>query len=318
MKDQFGQKKAKFIIKNGEWLHKGNENRYVLLLDSKIIGYFGFIPTKLIVNDKQINGIWWTDLIISHEYRGRGYQTIIDNFVKSRSGIKLGFCNNTAAKIHSKHNWKVYTNSKILLLPIDVNNIPVLKNNYLIKYISKFILYMVKKSLHKFKPRWSIIDKTPKPGFYSKLFLLSLNNSLVNIDRNKKYLNWRYFNSPYFGDYKFYFCDISEYVKVALIARIMRGNNGPQMRIVELFGTIRNRKAVKDLIKTVVSDAIKLGVVQITIMETNLKLQSLLFQCGFLLFRRVNFVCQYNDAEIRKSISRVRLSFGDSDNDFLD
>ena len=215
-----------------------------------------------------------------------------------------------------KHNWKVYTNSKIMLLPIDVNKIPVLKNNYLLKNLSKFILFMLKKSLLKFKPRWSILDKTPKPGFYSELSLLSLNNSLVNIDRNKKYLNWRYFNSPYFGDYKFYLCDMSEEVKVALIARIMRGNNGLQMRIVELFGTIRNNKAVKDLIKTVVSDAIKLGVVQVTIMETSLKLQSLLFQCGFFLFRRVNFVCQYNDPEIRKSISRIRLSFGDSDNDF--
>ena len=111
---------------------------------------------------------------------------------------------------------------------------------------------------------------------------------------------------------------MSEDVKVALIARIMRGNNGLQMRIVELFGTIRNNKAVKDLIKTVVSDAIKLGVVQVTMMESNLRLQYLLFQCGFFLFRKVNFVCQHNDAEIMKSISRVRLSFGDSDNDFLD
>ena len=318
MKDQFGQKKAKFIIKNGEWLHKGNENRYVFLLDAKIIGYFGFIPTKLIVNDKQINGIWWTDLIISNEYRGQGYQTIIDKFVKSRSDIKLGFCNDTAAKIHFKHNWKVYTNSKIMLFPINVDKIPVLKSNYLFKYIPKSISFMLKRSLLKFKPRWSIVDKTPKPDFYSKLSLLSFSNSLVNIDRNKKYLKWRYFNSPYSGDYKFYLCDMSEDVKVALIARIMRGNNGLQMRIVELFGTIRNNKAVKDLIKTVVSDAIKLGVVQVTMMESNLKLQYLLFQCGFFLFRRVNFVCQYNDAEIMKSISRVRLSFGDSDNDFLD
>ena len=59
---------------------------------------------------------------------------------------------------------------------------------------------------------------------------------------------------------------MSEEVKVALIARIMRGNNGLQMKIVELLSTIRNNKAVKDLIKTVI-DAIKLGVVQVTIME---------------------------------------------------
>ena len=82
MRDQFGLKKAKFIIKNGEWLHKGNENRYVLLLDTKIIGYFGFIPTKLIVNDEQINGIWWTDLIISNEYRGEDTKLSLISLLK--------------------------------------------------------------------------------------------------------------------------------------------------------------------------------------------------------------------------------------------
>ena len=31
LKNEFSRKKANFMIKHGEWLHDGNENRYVLL-----------------------------------------------------------------------------------------------------------------------------------------------------------------------------------------------------------------------------------------------------------------------------------------------
>ena len=139
-KKQFEPLKARFLIKHGEWLHKGNGNRFVLVLNDEIIGYSGIIPTQVYINGVTKPAIWWIDLIISREFRKVGYQTIFDEFITKRPETKLGFPNKIAASIHAKHGWKIYNKIKVFKFPLKQNHIPELN-----KYGSFFpkLIYLI-------------------------------------------------------------------------------------------------------------------------------------------------------------------------------
>ena len=79
---------------------KGNKNRFALIYDGNIIGYFGVIPTSINKLDVKSDALWWIDLVINKKYRGLGYQSIVDEYIRNRPEIKLGFPNQSAAKIH--------------------------------------------------------------------------------------------------------------------------------------------------------------------------------------------------------------------------
>ena len=89
--DHFGRTKAQFLIDQGEWLCKGNKNRFALIYDGNIIGYFGVIPTSINKLDVKSDALWWIDLVINKKYRGLGYQSIVDEYIRNRPEIKLGF-----------------------------------------------------------------------------------------------------------------------------------------------------------------------------------------------------------------------------------
>jgi len=85
-----------------------------------------------------------------------------------------------------------------------------------------------------------------------------------------------------------------------------------------MFGSLKDSAAVKDMIKLVISDAIKFGANQITIMESNKLLQKILFSMGFIFFTKARF-CYYKEGRKNIRIQPImRWTLSDSDNDFLD
>ena len=74
--EEFPSDKAQFLINHGDWLHKGNENRFALELGGKIIGYFGIIPTKVIWKGEKKEAFWWIDLIISKSGEEKGIKRL--------------------------------------------------------------------------------------------------------------------------------------------------------------------------------------------------------------------------------------------------
>lgn len=318
IRDQFHFKKSNFLIHHGEWLHKGNENRFALLLKDKMIGYFGIIPETVYWGEKQMKAIWWIDLIISKEYRGLGYQGIIDDYIRNRPELKLGFPNKWAAKIHQKHQWTVYDHLKVMMLPIIPSQSSIIKNGssfwgpVLDFLVSPFI--KVKKDI---SLKWSFHDKQPNIVDYVNLFeSTKLNN--VTVKKDSKYFKWRYLNSPFAKEYSFYLCEKPNKNRVAIIVRKILIGDGSHFRIVDMFGDLEDLEAIQDLINCVILDAIKSNAHQITIMEADKTIQKLLFKCGFILFTKGRF-CYY-DGNGNKTIppTQMRWNLSDSDNDFLD
>ena len=118
-----------------------------MVLNNRIIGYYGIIPTILFNSGKLEKAIWWNDLIISKEFRGYGYQNIIDDHIRNRSEIKLGFPNKVASKIHKKHGWCIDDGLKVMIFPIK----PRLLNNKISenKLFSQLISFISKPFLKK-------------------------------------------------------------------------------------------------------------------------------------------------------------------------
>ena len=51
-------------------------------------------------------------------FRGRGIQSLLDQEVRKRYPLLLGFPNRTAAAIHRRHGWGVREDGRVYLLPL--------------------------------------------------------------------------------------------------------------------------------------------------------------------------------------------------------
>ena len=88
--------------------------------------------------------------------------------------------------------------------------------------------------------------------------------------------------------------------------------------LLTVIGNINDKKRFIDLVKLVISDSISLGANQITVLETNTKLQFWFLLCGFIIFTKARF-CFYPDlGNENEHPINMSWSFVDSDNDFLD
>ena len=287
-------------------------------MGEKIIGYFGIIPTKVHWENKLKDAFWWIDLIVSKEYRGKGYQSIVDDYIRNRPEIKRGFPNKFAAKIHKKHNWRIFDHLKIMLFPIKPSKSSIVdeKSSLFGAILNILVIPLVHVRKHK-SPRWSYIDIHPKFDEYAQLFK-STRSGQVTIKKDLDFFKWRYLDSPYSHEYEYYFCHKSIETQIALILRKVQTDQGLNIRILDMFGSLKDSAAVKDMIKLVISDAIKFGANQITIMESNKLLQKILFSMGFIFFTKARF-CYYKEGRKNIRIQPImRWTLSDSDNDFLD
>lgn len=317
--EEFPSDKAQFLINHGDWLHKGNENRFALELGGKIIGYFGIIPTKVIWKGEKKEAFWWIDLIISKSGRGKGYQTIVDDYIRNRSELKLGFPNKFAAGIHRKHNWKVYNHLKVMLLPIIPSKSSIFKKKKS-QTLGK-ILDNIFGSLIKLGSNYSTqyAQKESNPNFkeYADLFNSRIKSNTTTM-RDESFFIWRYDESPFKRDYMYYSSKKRGEPHIILIARKKYFDQGLSIRIIDVIGNINDKKRFIDLVKLVISDSISLGANQITVLETNTKLQFWFLLCGFIIFTKARF-CFYPDlGNENEHPINMSWSFVDSDNDFLD
>ena len=95
----FSACKAEFLLHHGTWKHRGEDHQLVLVDGAKIVGYCGVIPVKCRIAGQPREAVWWVDLVIDPDHRGRGLQTIFDEHIRSMTQLKLGFPNALAAKI---------------------------------------------------------------------------------------------------------------------------------------------------------------------------------------------------------------------------
>jgi len=141
---------------------------------------------------------------------------------------------------------------------------------------------------------------------------------MLTTNRDEKYFINRYFDCPYKREYNFFKCNKNKNTKIYLITRKVKTRNGLIVKIVDLFGSIWDLSAVKDIINMVIADSINSSAKKITIIESNKKLQRMLILLGFFMFKKARF-CFYETGPSKINYkSPLRWVIADSDNDFMD
>lgn len=316
--------KINLINKKGEWLSKGNNNRFVLFQNNEPMAYFALIPTKIMENGKKRSAIWWIELVVSKKNRGKGYQTIIDKHIKRREEIKLGFPNKLAAKIHLKHNWNVRSDLSYNLYPIKIKSIIGLNHiSRRFKLLSKFaalLLFPITKVLNyatkNYKVKWSKKSANPSPEIFHEIFLSSNNVGLITTWRNVDHFNYRYFSSPNRSQFQFYLSKKGSSFSHYCIARIFNKNGQKVMTILDLYGDLNNSYYITDLLKLVLKDALKQNVVQVTSLTSLPSINLIFKRCGFIFSKKSRFCMLDNSSNYYyPKKDQMHWTLGDSDND---
>ncbi len=324
LKNVISLKKSQSLIKNGSHISKGNQNRFVLCLGENIIGYFSIIPSFINLFGKKKKSIWWIDLIIQKNHRGFGYQSLVDNFIRSMDALKFGFPNAHAAEIHKKHNWNVSSNFQVLLLPIEPDII--LKNsrqNFFMRFVYKTIMIILfplfiasKYVFTNYNVKWSSKLNDLNPNTFENVFLRYSKDFLITTWRDKAHFNHRYLLSPNKKEMDFYITKKNNEITHYCITRRVNDKGSLKVRILDIFGNFQDHERLKDLIKLVIKTSINQGASQITTLATMPEMKNIFKHCGFLINASARF-CWYDENNLI-DISTNNFFYwtiGDSDND---
>ena len=106
-------------------------------------------------------------------------------------------------------------------------------------------------------------------------------------------------------------------MNIYLICRKIITDKGSFLRIVDLYGSTWNISAFIDLIKLVIKDSINEDLTHIAVLESDKRVQALMFSCGFIFFKKARFCYYMNPHADIKNLKKTRWVFADSDNDYF-
>ena len=320
----FGERKSDFLIQHGSWLHKSDDNRFVIVQNGNPVGYCGIIPTKIAVNGKIHDIVWWNDLWIHPDFRGRGLEKLFDKKITEFKEIKLGFPNKIAATIHKKHGWFVRENLRTRFLPVFPLRLPKIMRSTGIWKIIYFLLagalnpfqMIIREKYRNFKPLFSWKISHPNVEQFATIFQKNLDRNTVTVFKDTDFFRWRYWECPYFDELSFYFCGDRENPTHYLITRILRKNGQKIGRILDMDGNLNAPENFVDMIKHATRDFIKKDVVQISAMATTEEIDRIFRKSNFYFFLKSRFCCKTSNGAILSPMkNRIRFHFADSDND---
>lgn len=317
----FGPVKAEFLHRHGDWWHRGQENRIVLEVDGDIAGYNAVIPTRCQLPDRVVDAVWWMDLVIAPEFRGRRLQTFLDEDVRRRAPLLLGFPNELAAKIHHKHGWGVREDLRALLLPLSPRALAAVRRASGLKGLALKAAAAAltpaaglwRSWLRFARPEtaWKVQDPTaetlqavarlgPPPA--------------VTWHRTAEELHWRYLSCPYAQELHFFLAGSPSAPHLALILRQLPDG---RVRILDLFGDLGDRETLDDLLKLAIAEAARSGATQLVALAATPALASAFRRRGFFLGSTARFCWWSSDRAIMEAIAQgpFHWCLGDSDND---
>ncbi len=134
--------------------------------------------------------------------------------------------------------------------------------------------------------------------------------------RSAEHLQWRYAEGPGHREHRFYIATTGRRDSVALITRTLRDDLGTCVRILDLFGDLNDKAAVRTAVRKALSDAVAAGARQVTLLTSDSSLRRQLQKMGFLLGTRARFCWHTEDEVLFDALAGPNhWVLGDSDND---
>ena len=191
--------------------------------NGQIVGHMALIPTYMKIGDKTVMGSQAVDLVVHPKFRRQGMflalgKMLTEEAGKKDMGITYGFPNAPAHSGHLKYGWFDVCKVRLLIKPINMNKVVNLLDQHrmlgflnkykisrnVIKSILQIILPIISffsrilnriqdnNYLRNFEIRTTESFDDRIDDFWKK----ALKNYTIIVARNKKYLNWRYFEKP--------------------------------------------------------------------------------------------------------------------------
>lgn len=321
-------RRSSFLNEHGAWWHRSNSNQLVIQVDGQVAGYCAVIPTKTWIAGQVHPALWWIDMIIAPEFRGRRLQSHFDQRVQEMSHLLLGFPNELAAKIHRKHGWGVREDMPILLLPLWPLKVKLVRNTdgwrgrglqggalALSPVASLYRLFLASLGADKITK----LDHL-EPDLLSAIFYRTKNAEVNTTWRDPSYFAWRYGAAPVPQEYCFYVAGNPASPSHYLIARHIIQEDGVRYsRILDVFGDFADLVAIRQLLLRAVQDAISHGSGQLTLFAANPGLKAVAQNLGFLISVPVGFCWLSDSPEVMEALAHENYwTIADSDNDAPD
>lgn len=316
--------KSAFLIEHGAWWHHNNANRLVILVEGQIAGYCAVIPAQVWIAGQIRTALWWVDLIIDPEYRGRGLQSLFDERVRGMCDLLLGFPNDVAGRIHRKHGWGVRADMPILLLPLWPLQVKMVRSGGWVRRAGAL-------ALSPLAMLWRAWLAFQRPGHawrmerfdaqtLADIFQRAPRAGINTTWRDADYFTWRYGQAPDSGDYAFYLAGPRETPTHFLIARYITQPDGVRYaRFLDIFGDFSDTLALRDLFLLALQDCIRHGAGQVTLLAGQPELQVLARGMGFLFPAPVGFCWLGDSPALMNALAGENYwTLGDSDNDAPD
>lgn len=315
----FGARKAQFLKRHGAWWHDGDENRLVLVDGGEVAAYCGVIPVRCAIDGEPHDALWWMDLVVAPEFRGRGLQTIFDREVRARAPLLLGFPNELAAGIHLKHGWGVRDDLRAVLAPLVPRRLNAVRRaggvrGRLLRAAAGTVTplaWLWRRRLAAYSPRTARRVDAPDVEHWSALARGGA-AGLATTWRDATYLRRRYLEAPYRDQLLCY-----ETGSLVLVSRRLERGGRSEERVLDLFGDLACRDELDDLLRTLLREAVRAGAAQVTALAASGELAAACRRSGFRLGSVARFCWSSPDPEVMDALARARghWCLGDSDND---
>ena len=324
--ETFGEIKGNFLIEHGDWWRHGNWNSPALFDEDadKVVGYTSYTSIRLLLNGQPLDTIWWGDMFVDRDYRGRRLQSRMNAYVKE-GGLAFGFPNEMGAKVYARDGWGVIRGiGQKLTLPFTLMADRRIRHNRTIKgkvarlasqIISPIMGAVRRQQFKTLNPQNVQILTSPSAELLSDVFMRYQKDSNLTMSyRDIEHVQWRLIDAPY--DKTFYAVGNPDQPDLIMVTRILTLQGLKTLRILDYFGDIENVEVVRPALQMSMKEASEHQVDQIIMISTRPNIIKLCQNLGFSLHEDVSFCWYTNDEGQDKLINDSDWHWTIADYDF--
>lgn len=318
----YGPAKSAFLQRHGAWWHRGQHNRWAVEQDGRLAGYCAVIPTTCWLQGAPVQALWWVDLVVAPECRGRGLQRLMDEHMKTLADLKLGFPNELAARIHRKHHWGVRDDLQVMLLPLRPSGVKRVRTAVGARrrmlqagaLAAAPLAARWRRRLRRYAPAGVRAVDTPDPDVLASVFARYQAQAGATTYRDAAFFRWRYLDAPY--PVRCFLAGLPEAPTHYLLARHLKDEGVRTTRILDLFGDFEDVRALRDVVHVAAREALHAGSAQVTALTSLRPLARVLRSAGFWFTSRTRF-CWHSPSEaaMQALAGPAHWTLADSDND---